>query len=71
MSTLRAIAKATICCSSLIGLCGCSSLLGPKVECHTEEQKGPPASVTPPDSLHLPTVTLQITTQKRVCERAA
>lgn len=70
MSAIRAIATATVCASSLM-VTGCSSLLGPKVECHTEEQKGPPASVTPPDSLHLPTVTLQITTQKRVCERAA
>lgn len=70
MSAIRAIATATVCCSLLMSA-GCSSLLGPKVECHTEEQKGPPASVTPPDSLHLPTVTLQITTQKRVCERAA
>ena len=49
--------------------CGCSVLVGPKVECHMVTERGRPASVTPPDSLHLPTVTIQVTSTRRVCTR--
>lgn len=69
MSTLRRIALATVCCSSLAILSACSTLLGPDVKCHLETVDGPASSVTPPDSLHLPTVTFQVHTTKRVCER--
>lgn len=52
-----------------LALSGCSAIMGPDVDCHTETVIGPPATVTPPDSLHLPTVTFQITTTKRICTR--
>lgn len=54
---------------SVLVLAACSDFTGPKPECHNEIVVIDTGSVVPPDSLHLPTITITITQTRRICHR--